>query len=191
MGAQRPGDRMDALVSGVRAGDREAIAAVYLEVAPALRGFLLRRVSHGEVADDLVEHTFVELIEGCEQIRGDGRSLRAWLYRAARNNLADWRKSAARRGDAELTPARVAGVVDPDPDPADQVVARSPDPELRAALAGLTAEQRDVLELRMVAGLSAAQVAEIMGRTEGAVRALQHRAVSRLAARLRPARETL
>lgn len=182
---------MDALVSGVRAGDREAIAAVYLEVAPALRGFLLRRVSHGEVADDLVEHTFVELIEGCEQIRGDGRSLRAWLYRAARNNLADWRKSAARRGDAELTPARVAGVVDPDPDPADQVVARSPDPELRAALAGLTAEQRDVLELRMVAGLSAAQVAEIMGRTEGAVRALQHRAVSRLAARLRPARETL
>lgn len=191
MGEQGPEERLDALVSGVRAGDRDAIAAVYLEVAPALRGFLLRRVSHGEVADDLVEHTFVELIEGCDRLRGDGRSLRAWLYRAARNNLADWRKSAARRSDAELTPARAASVADPDPDPADQAVRRSPDPELRAALASLTAEQREVVELRMVADLSTAQVAAITGRTEGAVKALQHRAVSSLAARLRPARETL
>ena len=178
---------LDELVDAVRAGDRDAIAAVYLEVAPGLRGFLRRRVGHGEVADDLVEQTFVELIEGCGRIRGDGRSLRAWLYRAARNNLHDWRKRAERRSDHELTAERVASVVDSDPDPAEHAIGGALDAQVVAALAELTAEQREVVELRLVAELSTAQVAEITGRTVGAVKALQHRAVRRLAELLAPA----
>lgn len=176
---------LDQLVELVRSGDRDAIAAVYLEVAPALRGFLLRRVRHGEIADDLVEQTFLELIEGCERLRGDGRSLRAWLYRAARNNLHDWRKRAERRSDHELTPQRAARVVDPDADTANQAIRHALDPEVLAALGELTAEQREVVELRLGAGLSTAEVAEIIGRSVGAVKALQHRAVSQLTARLR------
>lgn len=176
---------LDQLVDLVRSGDRDAVAAVYLEVAPALRGFLLRRVRHGEIADDLVEQTFLELIEGCERIRGDGRSLRAWLYRAARNNLHDWRKRAERRSDHELTPQRAARVVDPDADTADQAIRHALDPEVLAALGELTAEQREVVELRLGAGLSTAEVAEIIGRSVGAVKALQHRGVSRLTERLR------
>lgn len=178
-------ERLDELVDLVRAGDRDAVAAVYLEVAPALRGFLLRRVRHGEIADDLVEQTFLELIVGCERIRGDGRSLRAWLYRAARNNLHDWCKRAERRSDHELTPQRAARVVDPDADTADQAIRRTLDPEILAALGELTAAQREVVELRLGAGLSTAEVAEITGRSVGAVKALQHRAVSRLTERLR------
>lgn len=185
MATQGPLEPLDDLVALVRSGDRDAIAAVYLEVAPALRTFLLRRVRHGEIADDLVEQTFLELIEGCERLQGDGRSLRAWLYRAARNNLHDWRKRAERRSDHELTPQRAARVVDPDLDPADQAIRRALDPEILAALDELTAEQREVIELRLVAELSTAQVAEVTGRSVGAVKALQHRAVSRLARRLR------
>lgn len=172
---------LDGLVEAVRRGDRDAIAAVYLEVAPGLRGFLLRRVGHGEVADDLVEQTFVELIEGCGRIRGDGRSLRAWLYRAARNNLHDWRKRAERRSDHELTRERAAAVVDPDPGPAERATRGALDAQVVAALTRLTAEQREVVELRLVAELSTAQVAEITGRSVGAVKALQHRGVRRLA----------
>lgn len=176
------GEPLDHLIASVRRGDRDAIAAVYLEVAPALRGFLRRRVPHGEVADDLVEQTFVELIEGCERIRGDGRSLRAWLFRAARNNLHDWRKRADRRGEHQLTARHTATLEDTDGDPADQVAVADLDPTLVAALAQLTDEQRDVVELRLVAGLSLAQVADITGRRVGAVKALQHRAVRRLMA---------
>lgn len=180
---------LDALVDGVRRGDRDAIAAVYLEVAPALRGFLRRRVTHGGVADDLVEQTFVELIEGGERIRGDGVALRAWLYRAARNNLSDWRKRADRRGEHELTPRHAATLPDTGPGPSERVDA-AVDPRLVDALGELTPEQREVIELRLVAGLPIAQVAELTGRTVGAVKLLQHRAVRRLATLLGPASDT-
>ena len=172
---------LDGLVDGVRRGDRDAIAAVYLEVAPALRGFLRRRVAHGEVADDLVEQTFVELIEGADRIRGDGRALRAWLYRAARNNLHDWRKRADRRSDNELVDRHTATLQDGADDPAERAMGSLLDPRLVAALRQLTDEQLEVIELRLVAELSLAQVADVTGRTVGAVKLLQHRAVKRLA----------
>jgi RNA polymerase sigma-70 factor, ECF subfamily len=177
-------DPLDGLVDGVRRGDRDAIAAVYLETAPALRGYLRRRVPHGEVADDLVEQAFVALIEHGSDLRGDGRSLRAWLFRVARNGLYDWAKRADRRGDGELTPERSAQLRDPDADPGESVPAASIDPRLVVALGQLTAEQREVVELRLVADLSLTQVADITGRTVGAVKLLQHRAVRRLAAAL-------
>jgi RNA polymerase sigma-70 factor, ECF subfamily len=181
MGVGDPQEPLDALADGVRRGDRGAVAAVYLETAPALRGFLLRGVRHGDVADDLLEQTFVELLEDGGRFAGDGRALRAWLYRAARNNLLDWRKRAERRGDHELTPAHLAALVDGDPDPGEQVVAASSDPRLVAALARLTDEQREVVELRLVAQLPVTDVAELTGRSPGAVRVLQHRALRRLA----------
>ena len=180
---------LDEFVAGVRRGDRDAIAAVYLEVAPALRGFLRRRVPHGEVADDLVEETFVELIEVGERFRGDGRSLRAWLYRAARNNLKDWAKRADRRSDHELTAEQAASVPAADGAVDERALAGVVDPALVAALQELTPEQREVIELRLVAELSLAQVAEITDRTVGAVKLLQHRAVRRLARLLEPPEE--
>jgi RNA polymerase sigma-70 factor, ECF subfamily len=178
-------DPLDELAAAVRRGDRDAIAAVYFDVAPGLRGYLRRRVGHGEVADDLVEQTFVELIEGCERFRGDGRALRAWLYRAARNNLYDWRKRADRRSDHELrrrhTETLEAGG---DDDPASSYDDATLDPELEAALRQLTEDQREVLELRLVACLPVAEVARLTDRSAGAVKLVQHRALRRLASLL-------
>jgi RNA polymerase sigma-70 factor, ECF subfamily len=174
-------DPLDGLVEAVRRGDREAIAGVYLVVAPGLRGYLRRQVRHGEVADDLVEQTFVELLEGAHRLRADdGGALRAWLYRAAHHNLLDWRRRAERRSDHELRDHHTAHLVDPAADdPA--AVATSPDPALEAALAQLTTLQREVLELRLVADLPVAEVARITGRSSGAVALVQHRALRRLA----------
>lgn len=172
---------LDALVEGVRRGDRDAIAGVYLEVGPGLRGFLRRRVAHGEVADDLVEQTFVELIEGADRFRGDGRALRAWLYRAARNNLRDWAKRADRRSDHPLPDGDSGEGSSGDRDAGDAALDAMYDPRLEAALGRLTEEQREVVELRLVAELSLAQVAELTGRSIGAVKLLQYRAVRGLA----------
>jgi RNA polymerase sigma-70 factor, ECF subfamily len=169
----------------VRRGDRDAIAGVYLAVAPGLRGYLRRRVSHGEVADDLVEQTFVELIEGCERFLGDGRALRAWLYRAARNNLHDWRKRADRRSDHELRQRHTASLeADGGDEPSRRFDEATLDPALEAALLQLTEDQREVLELRLVAGLPVAEVADLTGRSPGAVKLVQHRALRRLASLL-------
>jgi RNA polymerase sigma-70 factor, ECF subfamily len=174
-------DPLDGWVEGVRRGDREAVAAVYLEVAPALRGYLLRQVGHGEVADDLVEQAFVALLTSGAGVRGDGRSLRAWLYRTARHDLLDWRKRAERRSDHELTSERSASLASEELGPEDRMLAAMGDPGLVAALAALTDEQREVVELRIVAGLPLAEVAELTGRSVGAVKLLQHRGVRRLA----------
>lgn len=176
----RAGDALDEVVDGVRRGDPDAIAAVYLEVAPALRAFLRGQIRHGEVADDLVEQTFLELIEAHASIRGDGRSLRGWLFRAARHNLYDWRRRAARRSDHELTDEMRATIESEAPHP-DEIVGDADDARLiREAMDGLTPEQREVLELRLIAELPIAVVAEITGRTEGAVKQLQHRGLRSL-----------
>lgn len=177
---------LDDLVDGVRRGDTDAIAAVYLAVAPALRAFLHSEVRHGEIADDLVEHTFVELLESHGTIRGDGRSLRSWLFRAARHNLYDWRRAAARRSDNELSEELSSVLRDPAPDPETAVGERDDHEAVRAALTELTPDQREILELRLIAELSIAEVAELTGRTEGAVKALQHRALGRLSRVLEP-----
>jgi RNA polymerase sigma-70 factor, ECF subfamily len=184
-GAALPADPLDPLAPAVRRGDRDAIAEVYLAVAPGLRGYLRRRVSHGEVADDLVEQTFVELIEGCERFRGDGRALRAWLYRAARNNLYDWRKRAERRSDHELQGRHTASMeADGADEPSRRFDEATLDPALEAALLELTEDQREVLELRLVADLPVAEVALLTDRSPGAVKLVQHRALRRLASLL-------
>lgn len=171
---------LDEYVEGVRRGDPDAISAVYLELAPALRAFLRSEVHHGEVADDLVEHTFLELIESHDTIRGDGRSLRTWLYRAARNNLYDWRRRAARRADHQLKEELAATLQDRDPGPETVASERDALGDIRDALEQLTPDQRDVLQLRLVAELSTAEVAELTARTVGAVKALQHRGLANL-----------
>jgi RNA polymerase sigma-70 factor, ECF subfamily len=183
--AALPTDPLDRLTPAVRRRDRDAIAEVYLTVAPGLRGYLRRRVGHGEIADDLVEQTFVELIEGCDRFRGDGRALRAWLYRAARNNLYDWRKRADRRSDHELRRRHTATMeADGGDEPSRRFDEATLDPALEAALRELTEDQREVLELRLVAGLPFAEVARLTGRSESAVKLVQHRALRRLAALL-------
>jgi RNA polymerase sigma-70 factor, ECF subfamily len=179
------GDVLDPLVDGVRRGDRDAIAAVYLETAPALRAYLRRQVAHGEVADDLVEQTFVALLRSHTTIRGEGRALRTWLYRTARHDLLDWRKRAERRADHRLTEDHLASLPAEDGDPS-EVATTTRDPRVAYAVAQLTPEQREVLELRLVADLGVAQVAAVVGRSEGAVKLLQHRALRRLRTLLAP-----
>lgn len=176
----RPEDVLDEVVDGVRRGDPDAIAAVYLEVAPALRAFLRGEIRHGEVADDLVEQTFLELVEGHASIRGDGRSLRAWLFQAARHNLYDWRRRAARRSDHELTEGMRATLESGAPDPGEIVGDAQEVDLIRAAMQELTPGQREVLELRLVAELPIADVADITGKTEGAIKQLQHRGLRSL-----------
>jgi RNA polymerase sigma-70 factor, ECF subfamily len=179
------GDVLDPLVDAVRRGDRDAIAAVYLETAPALRAYLRRQVAHGEVADDLVEQAFVALLRSHASIRGEGRALRAWLYRTARHDLLDWRKRAERRADHELTPDHLTALTAEGGDPS-EVVTTGRDPQVAHAVAQLTPEQREVLELRLVADLGIAEVAAVVGRSEGAVKLLQHRALRRLRTLLAP-----
>ncbi len=180
-----PADPLDELAPLLSSGNEAALAGVYREFAPALRSILLLETRNAALADDLLGETFLELVRDRQRLEFDGeapgRRLRAYLVRAARNNLIDWRRKAARREDKELTDTVLEGHLDEAATPEDLAVLGA---ELAAALerlAGLSDPQREVLELRFIAGLSVAEVAEATGNTVGAVKALQHRAVRRLA----------
>jgi RNA polymerase sigma-70 factor (ECF subfamily) len=151
---------------------------------------LRTQVRHGEIADDLAEATFVELVLATDVEFADGVAVRGWLFRAARNNLIDWRRRAERRADHEL-PRRLAEThVDPDAGPEDAVLEHDAVAEVLDAMLELSDDQQEVLRLRLLGQLSAQEVGELTGRTEGAVRALQHRGLRSLARVLEQRRVT-
>ncbi len=143
--------------------------AVYRDLAPAVLGFL--RAERALDPEDLLGEVFLQVTRDLPRFRGDWDALRRWVFTIARHRLVDDYRRRARRPQ----PFEVAL-----PDRAAQPPADALDPELVAALALLTDDQREVIVLRFVADLPLEAVAEITKRTIGAVKALQHRALSAL-----------
>jgi RNA polymerase sigma-70 factor (ECF subfamily) len=143
---------------------------VYRALAPAVLGYL--RVERAREPEDLLGEVFLQVARDLIRFRGDGDDLRRWVFTIARNRLVDDHRRRVRRpreSDREVpdTPAH------PPPEPID--------PVLVAALARLTADQREVIALRFIADLPLEVVARVTKRKVGAVQALQHRALDTLA----------
>ncbi len=148
-----PDDR--ALLAAIAGGGhlaRAALGALYERHATALQGFLRRLLPCSDI-DDVLHDTFLCAARRSAQFRGD--SARAWLCRLAGDRAADLRRSQSRRNQRErraARPERMEGA----PQPAGS-------PELERALAALPKRWQVALELRFGAGLTHAQVAEVLG----------------------------
>jgi RNA polymerase sigma-70 factor, ECF subfamily len=174
---------INALVGRAAAGDAAAFAGLYDAYAPRLRRFLRHQLGDADVAEELLQRTFVKMIEALPRYRSRGLPFGAWVFRIARNAVIDHRRTA--HPGVPLDEA-----LDRASDEGDPVAAaeRGHDrARLRAALDALPADQRDVLVWRFFADLSPAETAALMGRSDGAVRVLQHRAVVALRGILEPA----
>lgn len=145
-------------------------ATAYRRFAPAVLGYL--RAQRAPDPEDLLGEVFLQAARDIRRFRGSDDDMRRWVLAIARNRLIDAKRRAARR--PQLTDAPV-------PDVAAVPEAAEMDPELVRALDQLTAEQREVLVLRFVADLTLDDVAKVTKRKVGAVKAMQHRALSRLA----------
>ena len=141
----------------------------YRRLAPAVLGyFRARRVPEPE---DLLGDVFLQVAKDVHRFEGDDDALRRWVFAIAHNRMIDDARRRARRpvrSDREMPDLPAAESAD------------LPDPELLDALAGLTEEQLEVVTLRFVADLPVEVVARITGRTSGAVKSLQHRALENL-----------
>jgi len=172
-----------AIAEGVRAGDPEALAHVYGVLFTPLTTYLRSQVRDPHVADDLAQETFVELVRGCRTLTGDPAQIRGWIFQAARRNAIDHSRYNRRR-PVQLF-AEMPDAWSEEQGPSETTVYRDDAEQMRQALARLGPGQAQVLTLRFLGGLSAAEVSAIMGKSEGAVRALQRRGVAALAKVLR------
>jgi RNA polymerase sigma-70 factor (ECF subfamily) len=174
---------VDHLVGRAAAGDSAAFAELYDAYAPRVRRFLRHQLGSGDLAEDLLQRTFVKMIEALPRYQSRGLPFGAWVFRIARNAVIDHRRTSHPAIPLDAAAERPANIGDPVAT-AEQGQDRD---RLRHALDTLPDDQRQVLEWRFFAELSPGETAVLMGRSNGAVRVLQHRALVRLRQILEPA----
>jgi RNA polymerase sigma-70 factor (ECF subfamily) len=170
--------------SAVRAAqrDRSAFDVLYRRYVEAVYGYAFYLLGDHHDAEDATERTFLSALGAVERFRADGGTFRSWLFRIAHNAAMNSIRTRRRRRTAPLESTPEPR--DPAADPAGVIARAEERRSVRAAVATLPLERRQVIVLRFVDGLSAREIGRILDRSEGAVRVLQHRALRDLAERL-------
>ena len=154
--------------------ESSALSEIYDRYHVRIYNYIYRRVGNVHLAEDLTAEVFVRMLQAAQSDKFARTSLSAWLYRIAHNLIVD---SFRAQSQWEVQPwdERLRAAMD---DPTVALEAKLAQQGLRAALSRLTQEQQQVIVLRFGEGLTAPQIAEILDTSEGAVRALQHRALA-------------
>ena len=167
---------VEALVTRAQSGDRAALGAIYDRLAGRVYRFALFRVGSRADAEDLMQRTFLKMIESLPRYQPRGIPFEAWFFRIARNAVIDHLRG--RRSSEPLD--ALADVEGPAPGPAESAELAMEFRRLEDALQQLTPVQQEVIGYRYMAGLSSREIGLIIGKREGSVRALQFRALQAL-----------
>jgi RNA polymerase sigma-70 factor (ECF subfamily) len=178
--ATRPSERgpeMRALVARAQAGERDALEELYLLHFDRIYSYLHVSVGNKHDAEDLTTQTFLKMLESIGKFRWQSAPFSAWLFRIAHNLSMDHFRASRRWQPEEEVP-------EPPPDESTSAemgalesIGRRSMLELIEDLSG---EQQQVLTLKFVFNFSNGEVATILGKTEGAIKSLQHRALASL-----------
>jgi RNA polymerase sigma-70 factor (ECF subfamily) len=150
-----------------------ALGEIYDAYAAKIYSYLYHRIGDSSVAEDLCGDVFIRMLEAIASGRAWSSSLQGWLYRIAHNLIIDHYRRQTKRDGPELDEAWMA----PE-NYGETFEGLFHTAQLRTAMRFLTEEQRQVVVLKFVEGLSNAEVADVLGKTEGAIKALQHRALT-------------
>jgi RNA polymerase sigma-70 factor (ECF subfamily) len=175
-------------VAAARA-ERAAFATLYRRYLDRVYGYCFYQLGDHHDAEDATERTFMAALRGLDRFEDRGSTFRAWLFRIARNTVANAHRSRRRRRTEPLPDSFERPA--PNADPANLVALADELHAVRHAIAEMPDDRRQVIVLRFVDGLSTAEVAEVLDRSPGAVRVLLHRALRDLAARLARSPEEL
>lgn len=167
------GESFDSVLTAARAGGGWAFARLYEGLAPAVAGYLT--VQGAAEPDDLTSEVFQRAFGRIGSFSGDEARFRSWVFTIAHNLLVDDRRRRQRRPVTTAAPTDAPGG-----DVEEDALRRLSEERVRRLCALLVPDQRDVLLLRLVAGMTLEETATVTGRTTGAVKALQHRAVAAL-----------
>ncbi len=167
------------LVRATQAGDQEAFGQLYDRYHDMVFRYVLFRIGDRQLAEDLTAETFLRALRRIGSVSYQGRDIGAWFVTIARNLVLDHVKSSRYR--LEQTTSEIQDLSPSTCGPEQQVLDGATHEELLRCVAKLNSDQKECIALRFLQGLSVAETARLMGRNEGAVKALQHRAVRRLA----------
>jgi RNA polymerase sigma-70 factor (ECF subfamily) len=167
------------LVHAAQDGDQDAFGRLYDRYVEVVFRYVLFRVGDRSLAEDLTSETFLRALRRISSVSYQGRDVGAWFVTIARNLVLDHVKSSRYRLEVATSDIIESGSVDRGPE--HEVLADATNAELLRCVAQLGADQQECIVLRFLQGLSVAETAELMDRNEGAIKALQHRAVRRLA----------
>lgn len=186
MSAARARTVLDEWVPRAVTGDREACDTVVAVVYPLVRRYCFARLGRGAlqaVAEDVAHETCVALMIALPRFDDRGSAFLTYVYAIAAHKVVDARRAAGRTcaplDDADEPVCPAAG-------PEERALAGESGRQARELVDSLPPRDRDIVIMRLVWGMSAAETAGVLGTTPGAVRIAQHRALGRLRTRLRP-----
>jgi RNA polymerase sigma-70 factor (ECF subfamily) len=181
--SDQPPDTAWALVHAAQQGDRAAFGELYNRYVDVVFRYVLFRVGGDRaMAEDVTSETFLRALRRIETVSYQGRDVGAWFVTIARNLVLDHVKSSRYRMEMttdDIVEPPLADAMGGGPE--QEVMTAVTNKELMSCVDKLNADQRECIVLRFMQGLSVAETAQIMQRNEGAIKALQHRAVRRLA----------
>jgi len=156
-------------------GDQDAFAAIYDHFSEKIYRFIYFRVGHKEIAEDILSDSFVKGWQKINQINSPV-ALSAWLYQIAKNTIIDYYRLKKETVALEEVEEFLEDTVDP----VDTTNISLQQKKILDMLHSLPKEQQDVIRYRFFEDLTIEEIAYILGKTEGAIRVIQHRAILRL-----------
>jgi RNA polymerase sigma-70 factor (ECF subfamily) len=169
-----------ALVERARTGQADAWEALYRNVYPRLRAYALSHADRTQ-CEDLVNETLARAVASVHKFRWQGGGFDPWLFGILRRVCSEHHRRRNRRQPEHLVAAETDGS-----DPGDSVQLEDEHAEVRKAFELLSPPERQVLELRVIAGLSVEDAARVLGKASGAVRTAQSRALASLRVLMEP-----
>jgi len=174
------------LVRAAQAGDATSFGRLYEKYFDKVYGYLSFKMGNATEAEDVTEQVFLKALESLGGYKWTGVPFQAWLFRIAHNLMVDALRRKGRRPSEPLEQAMHLTDTQPSVDPEAMLAQTLTREGLTQAVDKLTELQKQVISLKFAGGLSNAEVANLMGKTEGAVKSLQHAALAALQRHLSP-----
>jgi RNA polymerase sigma-70 factor, ECF subfamily len=179
---QTPADpqEMSKLIVSAKEGNPAAISELYEQHRQGVYKYLYYRSGDTQIADDLTSEVFIRMIRALGEYRIQGISFKAWLFQIAHNLLFDHFRKVSRRNHVQLEENLMSEPGEPLNPRTRPVERKLNSVMLQSALDELPNDQRDVIVMRFVTGMSITEVAHTLHKSEDAVKGLQRRALASL-----------
>ena len=163
----------ESLIKRAKEGDQEAFTQIYEENFDRIYRYVVLKIGDRTEAEDMTQQVFLKALQSISSFKWKGVPFSAWLFRIAHNQVVDYLRKKTKYATSPLDESKISSDSNPQ-----KMAERNLDIEqLLLATKKLTKAQQEVISLRFAGELSIAQAAEVMGKSQGAIKALQHSAI--------------